>query len=82
MSDIGGGMKTVASMEHRGPDGRIVCHFDSKAPRWYDAWRINWCCTHRDNWTIPGFREGRMNPLTLGFALIIRIQEVAHGSRR
>lgn len=82
MSDIGGGMRTIATMELRGSSGGLVCRFDSKAPRWYDAWRINWCCEHRNKWTVPGFREGRMNPLTLGFALIIRIQEVTNGLRR
>jgi len=82
MSDIGGGMKAIATMEVRNSSGDIVCRFDSKAPRWYDAWRINWCCTHRGKWAVPGFREGRLNPLTLGFALIIKIQEVINGSWR
>jgi hypothetical protein len=82
MSDIGGGMKAIATMEVRNSSGDIVCRFDSKAPRWYDAWRINWCCANRGNWAMPGFREGRINPLTLSFALCMRLKEARNGSWR
>jgi hypothetical protein len=68
-------------MEHRGPDGKLICRFVSTAPRWYDAWRIKWCTTNRKAWSVWGFREGKINPLTLGFALTVRLREVLNGTR-
>jgi hypothetical protein len=81
-ANISGGLKVDSEVAIRNAQQRMVVKFDSKGMRWYDKWRITWCSTHRDTWTMPGFRTGKINPFTLGFALIVRFQEVLHGSRR
>ena len=63
-------IQLTARMELKDKTGRLIYSESTKGGRKYDAWGMKWCTSHRDSWTPPGFREGKINPLTLGFALI------------
>jgi hypothetical protein len=79
---IGGGAGVRSTVEHRNRLGQLIA-VQRNYDLWpaYQRWRARWCEKHRHNWTIRGFREGKVNPLTLSFALILRIQEVLNGTR-
>lgn len=72
-----------ASVEHRNSRGEIVSvqRSHDKFPS-YQAWRAKWCEAHRDSYSPRGFREGVLTPLTISFALYLKIQEVINGFRR
>lgn len=61
-----------ASAIHRDKNGNIISIQRNYLP-WpkYQEWRAKWCEEHRHSWTVKGFREGKISPLTLGFALIL-----------
>jgi hypothetical protein len=70
----GMGIGMISVVEHRDSQGRLIAV--QKAPdKWpaYQMWRAKWCEAHRKAWTVGGFREGKINPLTLGFAILIRL---------
>lgn len=48
--------------------------------RRYDAWRVAYCEKHRTMNLPVSFREGKVNPFTLAFSVVLRIQEVRNGS--
>jgi hypothetical protein len=64
-----------ASAVHKDKEGRVISIQRNYLP-WprYQAWRAKWCEAHRYAWTVKGFREGKISPLTLGFALILLIR--------
>ena len=41
----------------------------------YDGWRSEVCHKHRNDRLFIWFREGRINILTLGYALFLKIKE-------
>ena len=77
MVKVAGGVGLVSTVEHRDSKGRLVAR-QKTTDRWpkYQSWRGRWCERHRNRWAIRGFREGKISPLTLAFAAIIRLQEV------
>jgi hypothetical protein len=83
MVRVSDGMGVRASVEHRNKRGELVSiqrNFD-RFPA-YHAWRAKWCEQHRTAYSPRGFREGKINPLTISFAALLKIQEVLNGIRR
>jgi hypothetical protein len=40
----------------------------------YDEWRVAYCLKHRDKKLWLSFREGKVNPFTLIYALILKLR--------
>ena len=76
-STVGNGIKVRYSSQVVDKNGMLVCREftrDSRLLRRYDRWRCPYCHQHRHK-DVPRLRlrEGRADPLTLGYALILRI---------
>lgn len=70
------GVVARGTVEIIGKTGRLVVRSRERAPiRHYEKWRFQWCVQidNRNLWTPPGFREGKLTLLTVGFWLYLRI---------
>jgi len=78
MANILASQRTAAksTVEIIGKDGCLVVRSRTRAAfRRYEKWRFQWCVQidNRNLWTPPGFREGKLTPLTVGFWLYLMI---------
>jgi hypothetical protein len=70
------GVRARGTVEIIGQDKRLVVRSREGSPlRRYEKWRFQWCVQidNRNLWTPPGFREGKLTPLTVGFWLYLWI---------
>jgi len=74
----GAGPKVSYGMELRSKDGLLVYAEKTRKSgllRRYDKWRSHYCHTHRHDTQLPWlrFREGKTDPLTMAYALSLRV---------
>jgi len=70
-------LKASFEMRHKRADGSLI--YAEKSRRFgifkkYDTWRSAYCNSHRNNKLWLSFRDGRINPFVLIYALVLKIK--------